>query len=44
MIEFNIYLQSTSKAMPDREKKRGRWKYKNLKEQKKKNTKKELFR
>ena len=27
---FNIYLRSTSKAMADREKKRGRWKYKNL--------------
>ena len=25
-----IYLESTSKAMADREKKRGRWKYKNL--------------
>ena len=30
VINFKIYLQSTSKAMVDREKKRGRQKYKNL--------------
>ena len=30
VINFKIYLGSTSKAMADREKKRGRWKYKNL--------------
>ena len=30
MINFEIYLQSTSKAMADREKKSGRWKCKNL--------------
>ena len=29
-INFKIYLGSSSKAMADREKKRGRWKYKNL--------------
>ena len=29
MINFKIYLQTTSKAMADKEKK-GRWKYKNL--------------
>ena len=30
VINFKIYLQATSKAMADREKKRGRRKYKNL--------------
>ena len=30
VINFKIYLQSLSKAMADREKKRGEWKYKNL--------------
>ena len=29
-LNFEIYLLSTSKAMADREKKRGRWKYRNL--------------
>ena len=29
-INSKIYLGSTSKAIADREKKRGRWKYKNL--------------
>ena len=29
-INFKIYLGSTSKAITDREKNRGRWKYKNL--------------
>ena len=29
-INFKIFLESTSKAMVDREKKRGRQKYKNL--------------
>ena len=31
---FKIFLESTSKAMVDREKKRGRWKYKNLENEK----------
>ena len=30
VINFKIYLGSSSAAMADREKKRGRWKYKNL--------------
>ena len=30
VINFKIYLRTTSKAMADWEKKRGRWKYKNL--------------
>ena len=30
IINFKIYLGSSSQAMADREKKRGRWKYKNL--------------
>ena len=30
VINFKIYLRSVSKAMADREKKRRRWKYKNL--------------
>ena len=30
-INFKIYLESGSQAMADREKKRGRWKNKNLK-------------
>ena len=30
MMNFKIFLGSTSNAMPDREKKRGRRKYKNL--------------
>ena len=30
VINFKIYLGSGSKAMADREKKKGRWKYKNL--------------
>ena len=30
VINFKIFLESTSKAMADREKKRGRRKYKNL--------------
>ena len=30
VINFEIYLQTTSKHMADREKKRGRRKYKNL--------------
>ena len=30
LINFKIYVGSTSKAMADREKKRRRWKYKNL--------------
>ena len=30
VINFKIYLRTTSKAMADREKKRGRWKCKNL--------------
>ena len=30
IINFKIYFGSSSKAMADREKKRGRWKYKNL--------------
>ena len=30
-MNFKIYLGSSSKAMADREKKRGRWKYKYLK-------------
>ena len=30
VINFKIYIGSSSKAMADREKKRGRWKYKNL--------------
>ena len=30
VINFKIFLGSTSKAMADREKKRGRQKYKNL--------------
>ena len=29
-INFKIYLVSSSKAMADGEKKKGRWKYKNL--------------
>ena len=29
VINFKIYLQSTSRAMADMAKKRGRWKYKN---------------
>ena len=29
-INFKIYLGSSSKAMADRDKKWGRWKYKNL--------------
>ena len=31
---FKIFLESTSKAMADREKKTGRWKYKNLENEK----------
>ena len=31
VINFKIYLRSTSKAMADREIKRGRWEYKNTK-------------
>ena len=30
VINFKIYLGSSSKAMVDREKKRRRWKYENL--------------
>ena len=30
VINFKIYLGSSSKAMADRDKKRARWKYKNL--------------
>ena len=30
VINFTIYLGSSSKAMADREKKRGKWKYKNV--------------
>ena len=30
VINFKIYLGSSSQAMSDREKKRGRWKYRNL--------------
>ena len=30
VINFKIYLGSSSQAMADREKKRGKWKYKNL--------------
>ena len=30
IINFNTYLQSSSKAMVNMEKKRGGWKYKNL--------------
>ena len=30
VINFTIFLRSTFKAMADRKKKRGRWKYKNL--------------
>ena len=29
-IHFKIFLGSSSKAIVDREKKKGRWKYKNL--------------
>ena len=30
VINFKIYLRTACKAMADREKKRGRWKYKNF--------------
>ena len=33
-MNFNIHLGSSSKAMADKEKKRGKWKYKNLEHEK----------
>ena len=38
IINFKIYLGASSKAMADREKKRGRWKYKNFNISRKKRT------